>query len=318
MISGVDSRSATPRCPTEPHRSSTSSRPDTLARVSTQVAVVTDSSANLDPQVALELGVTVVPLRVVIGGVQYLEGTEVSADVLTEAMRMRVTVTTSRPSPQAFLAEYARLRDEGCDAIVSVHLSSQVSGTYDSAALAAAEATLPVEVVDSRTLGLGLGFAVLATVRAADGQRSAVRLARVARERAAASSSLFYVDTLEYLRRGGRVGAARALLGSALAVKPLLHVTDGRIELLEKVRTSSRARVRLEDLAVERAGSGPVDIAVQHLAATDRAQELADRLHARVPQAEEIVVREVGAAVGAHVGPGMVAVVVSPHGHDDD
>lgn len=282
--------------------------------MSTRIAVVTDSSANLDPDEAAALGVTVVPLRVVIGGVQYLEGTEVSAEVLTEAMRMKVTVTTSRPSPQAFLAEYARLGDEGFDAIVSVHLSSEVSGTYDSAALAAAESPQQVEVVDSRTLGLGLGFAVMAAARAADGDMPPARLARLAVERSAASSSLFYVDTLEYLRRGGRVGAARALLGSALAVKPLLHVTEGRIELLEKVRTSSRARVRLEDLAVERAGDGPLDLAVQHLAATDRAQELADRLRARLPQVGEIVVREVGAAVGAHVGPGMVAVVVSPHG----
>lgn len=282
--------------------------------MSTRIAVVTDSSANLDSDEAAALGVTVVPLRVVIGGVQYLEGTEVSAEVLTEAMRMKVTVTTSRPSPQAFLAEYARLGDEGFDAVVSVHLSSEVSGTYDSAVLAAAESALQVEVVDSRTLGLGLGFAVLAAARAADRAESAARLARLAVERSAASSSLFYVDTLEYLRRGGRVGAARALLGSALAVKPLLHVTEGRIELLEKVRTSSRARVRLEDLAVERAGDGPLDLAVQHLAATDRAQELADRLRARLPQVQEIFVREVGAAVGAHVGPGMVAVVVSPHG----
>lgn len=302
-----------------------------------RIAVVTDSSANLEPDEAAGLGVSVVPLRVVIGGVQYLEGTEVSAEVLTEALRSKVTVTTSRPGPQAFLAEYVRLRDEGCDAVVSLHLSREVSGTYDSAVLAAAEAPLPVEVVDSRTLGLGLGFAVIAAARAAQegvdgseleadvdpadvaspGRRAATAAAavgRVAADRADWSSSLFYVDTLEYLRRGGRVGTARALLGSVLAVKPLLHVHAGRIELLERVRTSSRARVRLADLAVERAGEQPIDLAVQHLAATGRAQELADQLGARLPQVDDIVVREVGAAVGAHVGPGMVAVVVSPRG----
>lgn len=297
-----------------------------------RIGVVTDSSANLAPEDAAALGVAVVPLRVVIGGVQYLEGTEVSADVLTEALRSRVTVTTSRPGPQAFLAEYVRLRDEGCHAVVSVHLSREVSGTYDAAVLAAAEAPLPVEVVDSRTLGLGLGFAVLAAAQAAadaatvpvpgtaeDGtatspQAAAAAIARIAADRADGSSSLFYVDTLEYLRRGGRVGTARALLGSVLAVKPLLHVHGGRIELLERVRTSSRARVRLADLAVERAGEQPVDLAVQHLAATARAEELADQLRARLPQVDDIVVREVGAAVGAHVGPGMVAVVVSPRG----
>lgn len=323
-----------------------------------RIGVVTDSSANLTPADAAALGIAVVPLRVVIGGVQYLEGTEVSAEVLTEALRSRVTVTTSRPGPQAFLAEYARLRDAGCHAVVSVHLSREVSGTYESAVLAAGEAPLPVEVVDSRTLGLGLGFAVLAAARAAAhshgepagtaergawsaeeeaaaaaergawsaqvqpgetdladrAARGAAAVARVAAERAASSSSLFYVDTLEYLRRGGRVGTARALIGSALAVKPLLHVHAGRIELLERVRTSSRARVRLADLAVERAGDQDVDLAVQHLAASARAEELADQLRDRLPQVEDIVVREVGAAVGAHVGPGMIAVVVSPRG----
>jgi len=178
--------------------------------------------------------------------------------------------------------------------------------------LAAAESPAPVEVVDTRTLALGLGFAVRAAARTAATGGSVVEVAAAARDVAAASRSLFYVDTLEYLRRGGRLSAARALLGSALAVKPILHVAEGRIELLEKVRTSSRARARLADLAVETAGDRPVDLAVQHLAAASRAGELADQLSARIPAAGEVIVREVGAAVGAHVGPGMVAVVIAP------
>jgi DegV family protein with EDD domain len=167
-------------------------------------------------------------------------------------------------------------------------------------------------VVDARTLALGLGFAVRAAARAAAAGGSVTEVAAAASQTAAASRSLFYVDTLEYLRRGGRLSAARALLGSALAVKPILHVVDGRIDLLEKVRTSSRARARLADLAVEAVGDRPVEVAVQHLAAASRAAELADQLAARIPSAGEVVVREVGAAVGAHVGPGMVAVVVAP------
>ncbi|MEJ7727397.1 MAG: DegV family protein [Actinomycetes bacterium] len=276
------------------------------------VAVVTDSSADLSAELVGDLEIAVVPLRVVIGGVQYLEGEEIGAEDVTEAMRTKVGVTTSRPSPQAFLATYARLVDAGFDAVVSVHLSAKVSGTYDSAVLAAAEAPVPVEVVDTRTLALGLGFAVRAAARTAATGGSVVEVAATARDVAAASRSLFYVDTLEYLRRGGRLSAARALLGSALAVKPILHVAEGRIELLEKVRTSSRARARLADLAVETAGDRPVDLAVQHLAAASRAGELADQLSARIPAAGEVIVREVGAAVGAHVGPGMVAVVIAP------
>ena len=276
------------------------------------VAVVTDSSADLSAELVGDLEIAVVPLRVVIGGVQYLEGEEIGAEDVTEAMRTKVAVTTSRPSPQAFLAAYARLVDAGFAAVVSVHLSAEVSGTYDSAVLAAAESPAPVEVVDTRTLALGLGFAVRAAARTAATGGSVVEVAAAARDVAAASRSLFYVDTLEYLRRGGRLSAARALLGSALAVKPILHVAEGRIELLEKVRTSSRARARLADLAVETAGDRPVDLAVQHLAAASRAGELADQLSARIPAAGEVIVREVGAAVGAHVGPGMVAVVIAP------
>ncbi len=134
----------------------------------------------------------------------------------------------------------------------------------------------------------------------------------MARDRAAASAALFYVDSLEPLRRGGRIGTAAALIGSALSVKPLLHLVDGRVEPREKVRTTSRAIARLEELAVGLAGSRPVDLAVHHLGAEDRADALAARLRARVPGLGQLVVGEVGAVVGTHVGPGMLAVVVAP------
>jgi DegV family protein with EDD domain len=119
------------------------------------------------------------------------------------------------------------------------------------------------------------------------------------------------VDTLEYLRRGGRIGAARAVMGQALQVKPLLTVRDGSVVPLEQVRTAGRAMARLEELAVADAGTGDVDIAVQHLVAQDRAHTLADRLRARLPRAD-VVECPVGGVVGAHVGPGLVSVVVSP------
>jgi len=121
-----------------------------------------------------------------------------------------------------------------------------------------------------------------------------------------------YVDTLEYLRRGGRVSPAVAMLGSALAVKPILHLVDGRLEVLERVRTASRALARLEELVVEGAGDRPVDVGVQHLASAERAEQLADRLRVRLPRLGELFVSEVGAVVGAHVGPGMIGVVVAP------
>jgi hypothetical protein len=178
-----------------------------------------------------------------------------------------------------------------------------MSGTVESAGLAAKESPVRTEVVDSRSHGMGLGFAVLAAARAASSGATVGEVAEAARARAESSTVVFYVDTLEHLRRGGRIGAASALLGSALAVKPLLHLVDGQIQPLEKVRTAARAISRLEELAVERARDAPVDVAVHHLANADRAGALAERLRARLPGIDEMVVSEVGAVVGAHVGP---------------
>ncbi len=276
--------------------------------MSSRVAVVTDSTAYLPPDVAA--GITVVPLHVVLGSRTGAEGLEVSPhDVAGALAERRLQVSTSRPTPGELAAAYRAVQAEQ---VVSVHLSAELSGTYDAAVLAAAEVAadgIEVRVVDSRTIAMGLGFVVLAAARAATEGASVDRVVEAAA--AADTDVLFYVDTLEHLRRGGRIGAAAALFGTALAVKPLLHVTGGRIAPLEKVRTASKALARLEDLAVQRAGAGPVDLAVHHLAAAQKAQQLADRLRARVPGLGALHVSEVGAVVGAHVGPGLLGVVVS-------
>jgi DegV family protein with EDD domain len=165
---------------------------------------------------------------------------------------------------------------------------------------------------------MGAGFAVLAAARSAAAGADAAAVARTARETAAATRTLFVVDTLEYLRRGGRIGSAAAVLGSALAVKPVLHVQDGRVVPLEKVRTTARALNRLVLRAVEAAGQGPVSIAVHHLAAAERADKLAAELRDRLPQLRELHVSELGAAIGAHVGPGAVGIVVAPFWREPD
>ena len=132
--------------------------------------------------------------------------------------------------------------------------------------------------VDTRQVGIAAGFAALSAADVLDAGGSAEEAAAAARARADATTSLFYVDTLEYLRRGGRIGAAAALLGGALAVKPLLTIDEGRVATLEKVRTANRALSRLEELAVAAAGDRPVDVGVAHLAAGERAGQLAERL----------------------------------------
>jgi DegV family protein with EDD domain len=279
-----------------------------------RVAIVTDSTSYLPADLVTKHGIRVVPLQVVIGGAAYDEGVELTSATVAEALRNWTPVTTSRPSPAAFLDAYEKAASEGCDGIVSIHLSSEISGTHESATLAARDSPVPTQVVDSRSLGMGLGFAVVtAAETAATGEATLDEIVAAASKRAAASKAVFYVDTLEHLRRGGRIGAGAAFLGSALAVKPLLHLVDGHIEPLEKVRTSAKAIARLEEITVEHAGTRDVDIAVAHLANPDRAQTLADRLRDRLPHVGMLLVSEVGAVVGAHVGPGMLSVVIAPH-----
>jgi DegV family protein with EDD domain len=277
------------------------------------VAIVTDSTAYLDPEALTRHGITVVPLTVVIGDEAFEEGTEISAPAVARALQRRHPVTTSRPSPAEFAAAYEAAAAAGAGEIVSLHLSADFSGTYDAARVAAKTAAVPVRVVDTGMVAMALGFTVLAAAETAQTGGSADEVVAAAQKRAADTSAFFYVDTLDYLRRGGRIGTAQALFGSALAVKPLLRLSDGRIEPLEKVRTASKAVSRLEDIVVEQAGTRRVALAVHHLAAADRAAALADRLRERVPGLDGLVVSEVGAVIGAHAGPGLLGVVVSPH-----
>jgi DegV family protein with EDD domain len=276
-----------------------------------RVAVVTDSTAYLPADLVSANGITVVPVQVVVDGQAYDEGTQITPTEVAAALRRWGVVTTSRPSPERFARAYADAAAAGATAVASVHLSGDMSGTYDSAVLAARDATIPVEVIDSRSVAMGMGFGVLDGARVAQAGGSLADVAAAVRARIGESSALFYVDTLDFLRRGGRIGAAQALLGQALAVKPILELVEGRVTPLEKVRTSSRALARLEEIVVERADGRPCDIAVHHLDAAERASALAAKLHARLADSL-VIVSEVGAVVGAHVGPGMVAVGVSP------
>lgn len=276
------------------------------------VAVVTDSTAYLPAGLAERHGLTVVPLQIAVGGATRDEG-DISAAEAAQALKEWRPITTSRPAPERFAQVYKAAASSGAGHIVSVHLSAALSGTVEAARLAAGDAPVPVTVVDSGTIGMGLGFAALSAAATVMSGGTAEAAASAAVRRAELTRSLIYVDTLEHLRRGGRIGAAATLLGSALMVKPLLDIADGRIAPLEKVRTSSRALARLEELAVAEAGERRVDLGVQHLFASSRAETLAARLRERVPHVEDVYVGEVGPVIGAHVGPGMLGVVVAPH-----
>lgn len=280
------------------------------------IVIVTDSTASLPAELAQARGIRVVPLQVVIGAKVFDEGPGgATPEVVAQALRDFVPVSTSRPAPALFAELYRQLEAEGVEEIVSIHLSGEMSGTFESAQLAALEVELPVHVVDSGQVGIATGYAALTAADVIDAGGTGQEAAEAALARGEAASSLFYVDTLEYLRRGGRIGAAAAILGSALSVKPLLEIADGKVAPRERVRTASRALARLADLAVEVAGDQSVDVSVAHLANADRADELAAILTDRLAEGlegREVMCGELGAVLGAHVGPGMVAVCVAP------
>jgi len=277
----------------------------------TSVRIVTDSTSCLPADTIERLGISVVPLRVTLGSRTAIDGVNVSSSDVARSLRAKVPVSTSRPTPAEFASRFRELLDDGASHVVSIHLSAALSGTWESAVLASQD--FPhgsVRVVDSRSTAMGLGFAVLAAAeRAAEGG-SAADVQSAATTTVDATRTLFYVDTLEYLRRGGRIGTAAALFATTLSVKPLLQLVEGQIVALEKVRTSTKALARLVELTARAAGRDNVDLAVHHVAAAERAAAVEAQLRDQLPRIGESRVSELGPVIGAHLGPGVVGTVI--------
>jgi DegV family protein with EDD domain len=277
--------------------------------------VVTDSTSSLPAAVASGAGVVAIPLNVIING-QSRPETDVDPGLVAAALRAEKPVTTSRPSPQAIASTYEGLAAKGYEAVVSVHLSSKISGTFEAAQAAARGAPLPVIVVDSGSIGMVTGFAAISGAACAQAGGDPEEVAATVRARAQVSTIYFCVDNLEYLRRSGRINPGAALIGSVLSVKPLLTIVDGEIRSLDRVRTASRALARLEALSLaaleQAAGRGAqVDVALHHLDGRGAAEQLAASLiSART--GGDVMVCEISAVLGAHVGPGTVGVVIAP------
>jgi DegV family protein with EDD domain len=283
-----------------------------------KVTVVTDSTAALPADSIREAGITVVPLSVVLDDAPAVDDGAVGAE-LAQALRSGGRMTTSQPAPEAFARAYAALAEAGAQAVVSIHISGELSGTARSAAEAARAAPIPVYVVDSRTVALGTGFAALAAARAAAGGAGVEDVAKIADDVAERSVVLFAVQDLGYLARGGRIGPAKAFVGSVLGVRPVLRVSDGRIGVAETVRGAARAARRLVELALAGArelSPEPVQVAVHHFDAPDQADQIAAQLAYGLDdedlQHSAVVVAEVSAVVGVHTGPGVLGVVVAP------
>jgi DegV family protein with EDD domain len=276
-----------------------------------RVGLVTDSTSSIPASLAAQWGITIVPTQIKIN--QYTRAEHnVPKDVLVRALEGDMDVSTSPPDPAGFQWAYEQQAARGAEEVVSVHISGRQSETCDVARKTAAYSPVPVHVVDSGTTGMSLGFAVLAAARVAGAGGGPRRVMEALARRLEGSAELIYVDTLEYLRKGGRIGAAAALIGSALSLKPLLTMKNGQVAPLDRAMGTERALRKLVERAINKADGRPVDIAIEHFGAEDRAERLADRVKSRLPGTREITFTEVSSTIGVHLGPGAVGITVSP------
>jgi DegV family protein with EDD domain len=268
------------------------------------VAVVTDSAADLPRPLADSLGIRAVPLTVSFGERSFLDGEELSAAEFMERVSAGTEFpTTASPPPEAFARAYAEAFARGAGGVVSVHLSGELSRTVDSARAAARDAPLPVEVVDSRGVSLGEGLVAVAAAWAARAGGRLEEVAAVARSCPPRTRMFAMIDSVEFLRRGGRLGATKAAISDLLRIRPVLTLADGVPEVVSRARTRSRA---IADV-LERASVPAEAAAVIHSDAPEAA-EVIDRV--RDATGVEPLEARIGAVIGAHLGPRALGVVV--------
>jgi DegV family protein with EDD domain len=274
------------------------------------VAIVTDSTADLPPELTRSRSITVVPLTVNFEGKSLLDGVDIRPDDFYRRLPSATThPTTSQPSPGRFAEAYSSLLGDH-DSVVSIHISEKLSGTYASARQAA-DMTDPkrVRVVDSELVSMSLGLITLAASTLASSGADVEAIEAKVLDMRAHVQTYFSVATLEFLRRGGRIGRASALLGSVLQVKPVLCIRDGQVTPLERVRTFERALNRVVELTREVDRGKGVCVIVGHADAQADAERIARELD---PIAETLMIQPLGPVVGTHAGPGVVGVGCYP------
>ncbi len=274
-----------------------------------KVAIVTDSISSMTPTMGQEYGVHLMPIYIMFGTDSYRDGVDFDTDQFYHLLRSNKQLpTTSQPTTEDFVRLYTELSQQ-VEAIVSIHASKKASATVDCARAASKELPdMPIHVIDAQTFAMAQGQVVIAAARAASNGHNAEQIVQLVEELLPKTNLIFTVETLEYLRRGGRIGGASAMLGAALRIKPILHVENGQVEPLEKPRTRKRSVGRLLDLMDERVGtSDAIHVAVLHCDALDDAQRLSERVTARFNCAELLIV-DAGPTIGTHAGPGTLGL----------
>ena len=274
------------------------------------VALVTDSTAYIPPDLLKKYNIRVVPLVVVWGNESLADGVDIQPDEFYRRLQTAKTMpSTSQATVGSFLSVYRELLDEGRD-VLTIVISSKLSGTYQSAVQAREElgAGGRIAIVDSLTTSMEMGFHVLESARAAESGALLEECRRIAEEAKKHTGVVFAVDTLEFLHRGGRIGGASRFLGTALGIKPILEVRDGKVEALEKVRTRRRSLERIANIVIGRVGDRrPVRLAAVHANAPEDAAFVLEKASAALEPIETLI-SPVSPVIGTHTGPGTVGL----------
>ncbi len=277
------------------------------------IQIVTDSSAHLPPDQRQAHEIVVVPLNAIFGTKTFREDIDLTAHQFYEMLpKSKDHPTTSQPSAGDFMEAYRPLLEAGKE-IVSLHLPSKLSGTYASACAAKTELenqfrkTLPLSIIDTPWLSMALGMLVIAAAQAAEAGQSRDQIVATVNALIPKLNLIFLLDTLEYLRRGGRIGGAKAMLGTLLNVKPLLQIENGQVEPLEQQRSRSKGLKRLIEIVEERAGHKPLHVAVLHAEAPREAAALMENIK-RQFDVRECFITEIGPVIGVHTGPNAVGL----------
>lgn len=268
------------------------------------VVVVTDSSSRLPAELRDRWGIREVPLHILLDGVDLRDGVDdVPADI------HKRHATTAAATPAELCAAYKQaLADSDGDGVVAVHISSGLSGTYRAAELTAGEFGSSVRVIDSRSTAMGTGFLAVTAARAAAAGADLDAVAGAAAGAVRRTHAYIVVHRLDNLRRSGRIGGAKAWLGTALALKPLLHIDDGKLVLAQRIRTAKGAVAAMVEQVCEIVGDRAAALAVHHVANIDGARDVAGTLADRLPACEPAIVTPLGPVLALHVGEGALAV----------
>ncbi len=272
------------------------------------IQIVTDSSAHLPPDQRHQHDITVVPLKAIFGSQVYRDEIDLTNEQFYQMLpNAKEHPTTSQPSAGEFIEIYRPLLEAGKE-IVSLHLPSKLSGTYASACAAKTELenqfrkALPLTIVDTPWISMALGMLCIAAAQAAEAGHSRDEVVAIVNALIPKLNLIFVLDTLEYLKRGGRIGGARALVGTLLNVKPLLEIRDGQVEPLEQPRSRRKALKRLLEILEERADHHVIHASVLHALVPEEARTLENAIRAR-HECSEFYTTEIGSVIGVHTGP---------------